>query len=97
MENFYDIDPQLAVHNLEDIHSDPTILYEDYVNVDQNVVVCRIATDADIIAKLVENNQDKDGLVSGDEENKQCRGNPYLVCQKLWCMYMSFDALLKVV
>ncbi len=53
----------MAVNNWEDVNSDPLILYEDYVNVDQNVVVCDETTDADIIAELAENNnQAEDGL-----------------------------------
>ncbi len=58
----------MAVDNWKDVNSDPLILYEDYVNVDKNVVVCGETTDADIImAELAENNQAEDGL-SGDEE-----------------------------
>ncbi|GBM79002.1 hypothetical protein AVEN_227230-1 [Araneus ventricosus] len=48
-ENFDEIDPELAVDNWEDVNSDPSILYEDLVNVDQNVVVCDKSTDEDII------------------------------------------------
>ena len=42
---------------------------------DQNVVVCGEATDADIIAQLAENNQAEDGL-SGDEEDKEIQEKP---------------------
>ncbi|GBO13768.1 hypothetical protein AVEN_212423-1 [Araneus ventricosus] len=37
MGNFDEIDPELAVDNWKDLNSDPSILYEDYVNVDQTV------------------------------------------------------------
>ncbi|GBL85197.1 hypothetical protein AVEN_222688-1 [Araneus ventricosus] len=57
VENFDEIDPEMAVDNWEDVNSDASILYEDYVNVDQNVVVCHESTDADIIAQLAVNNQ----------------------------------------
>ncbi|GBL90101.1 hypothetical protein AVEN_135457-1 [Araneus ventricosus] len=39
VENFDEFDPELSVDNWEDINYDLSILYEDYVNVDQNVVV----------------------------------------------------------
>ncbi|GBN78215.1 hypothetical protein AVEN_45096-1 [Araneus ventricosus] len=75
VENFDEIDPELAVDNWEDVHSDPSILYEDYVNVDQNVVVCDESTDADIIARLAVNSQAENGL-SGDEEDKEIQEKP---------------------
>ncbi|GBM92333.1 hypothetical protein AVEN_40994-1 [Araneus ventricosus] len=70
VENFDEIDSERATDNWEDVISDASILYEDYVNVDQNVVVCGESTDADIIAQLAVNNQAESGL-SEDEEDKE--------------------------
>ncbi|GBM78913.1 hypothetical protein AVEN_99387-1 [Araneus ventricosus] len=57
VRNFDEIDPELAVDNWEYVNSDPSILYKDYVSVDQNVVECGESTDADIIAKLAVKNK----------------------------------------
>lgn len=61
----------ICLGNWEDVNSDPTILYEDYVNEGQNVIACGMVNDADNIAEVVEDHQDEYGLaVSGDEEDK---------------------------
>ncbi|GBM99928.1 hypothetical protein AVEN_67057-1 [Araneus ventricosus] len=51
------------------------ILYEDYVNVDQNMVVCGELTNSGIIAQLAVNSQAKVRL-SGDEEDKEIQEKP---------------------
>ena len=47
---------------MESINSDPSILYEDYFNMDQNNAVRGEMSDAEIIAQIKENNQAEDGL-----------------------------------
>ena len=68
MENFVEIDPELAVNYWEDINSDLTILYEDYLNKGQNATVCGKMSEANIIAQLSKNNQAENDL-SGEEES----------------------------
>lgn len=56
------------VDGWEDVVSDPTISYEDFLNVDEDVAVCREMTDAEIIAEVLDSeNQVDDGDGSGDE------------------------------
>ena len=75
-----------------DINSDPSILDEDYVNMDQNVAVCGEMSDVDTIAQLKENNQAEVGLC-GEEENKEIQEKPLLsaaeVLENIEFFYLS--------
>ncbi|UYV82577.1 hypothetical protein LAZ67_22000029 [Cordylochernes scorpioides] len=59
-----------SVDGWEDVISNPTISYDDFLNVDDDVAVCGEITDADIIAEVLNHNIEKqDGdEASGDED-----------------------------
>ena len=57
-----------AVDYKKDINSHPSILYEDYVNVDQNEAACEDINNEDNIIQLKDNNWVEDDL-SGKEKN----------------------------
>lgn len=90
-----DIDSELVVGNWEAVKSDPSILYEDYVKVDQNVAVWGKATDVDITAHLAENNQADDGL-SGNEENKEIQEKLLSSSSEAMVLVRELDAFLYV-
>ena len=50
VENFAEIQLQPFVDYWEDINSDPAILYEDFLNEDQNVTLWGEMSDADMTA-----------------------------------------------
>ena len=62
------MDPELALAYKKAVNSDLTVLYEYYVNMDQNLV-CGDMNGADIITQLKENYQAEDGL-SREQEDK---------------------------
>ncbi|UYV78371.1 K02A2.6-like [Cordylochernes scorpioides] len=65
-----------SVDGWEDVISNPTILYDDFLNVDDDVAVCGEITDADIIAEVLNHNIEKqDGdEASGDEDESSVAG-----------------------
>ncbi|GBN02322.1 hypothetical protein AVEN_228677-1 [Araneus ventricosus] len=73
VENFDEIDPELAVDNWEDVNSDPSILYRT-MSTWTKMWLC-VASELMIIAQLAVNNQAEDGL-SGDEEDKEIPEKP---------------------
>ncbi|UYV84866.1 hypothetical protein LAZ67_X003775 [Cordylochernes scorpioides] len=65
-----------SVDGWEDVISNPTISYDDFLNVDDDVAVCGEITDADIIAEVLNHNIEKqDGdEASGDEDESSVAG-----------------------
>ncbi|UYV72296.1 hypothetical protein LAZ67_9002504 [Cordylochernes scorpioides] len=65
-----------SVDGWEDVISNPTISYDDLLNVDDDVAVCGEITDADIIAEVLNHNIEKqDGdEASGDEDESSVAG-----------------------
>ncbi|UYV69083.1 hypothetical protein LAZ67_6002306, partial [Cordylochernes scorpioides] len=65
-----------SVDGWEDVISNPTISYDDFLNVDDDVAVCSEITDADIIAEVLNHNIEKqDGdEASGDEDESSVAG-----------------------
>ncbi|UYV77601.1 hypothetical protein LAZ67_15001684 [Cordylochernes scorpioides] len=66
----------LQLDGWEDVISNPTISYDDFLNVDDDVAVCGEITDADIIAEVLNHNIEKqDGdEASGDEDESSVAG-----------------------
>ncbi|XP_046400914.1 tigger transposable element-derived protein 4-like [Ischnura elegans] len=61
-----ELDEILPIDGWEDVAPNPIILYEDFLNVDENVAVCGELTDADIVAEVLDTEtQNNEG--SGDE------------------------------
>lgn len=57
-----------AVDGWEDVAADPTISFEDFLNVDEDVAVCGEITEAEIVAEVLgSEKQDNDGEGSEDE------------------------------
>ena len=75
VENFDETDPELAVDYWNDINSDPSIFYEDYVNVSQNVSVCGEMSDEDMIVQLKESKQKM--FYAGKKRAKKCKRSLY--------------------
>ncbi|UYV78487.1 K02A2.6-like [Cordylochernes scorpioides] len=77
-ENADDIIAEMmpSVDGWEDVISNPTISYDDFLNVDDDVAVCGEITDADIIAEVLNHNIEKqDGdEASGDEDESSVAG-----------------------
>ncbi|UYV68882.1 hypothetical protein LAZ67_6001450 [Cordylochernes scorpioides] len=77
-ENAYDIiaETMPSVDGWEDVISNPTISYDDFLNMDDDVAVCGEITDADIIAEVLNHNIEKqDGdEASGDEDESSVAG-----------------------
>ncbi|UYV83116.1 K02A2.6-like [Cordylochernes scorpioides] len=75
-ENADDIIAETIVDGWEDVISNPTISYDDFLNVDDDVAVCGEITDADIIAEVLNHNIEKqDGdEASGDEDESSVAG-----------------------
>ena len=67
MENFDEIDPELAVDYSEYINFDPSILYQNSKSVGQTVDEGDRMSDADIIAQLKENNKAENSLTAKKE------------------------------
>ncbi|UYV79532.1 hypothetical protein LAZ67_17003040 [Cordylochernes scorpioides] len=65
-----------SVDGWKDVISNPTISYDDFLNVDDDVAVCGEITDADIIAEVLNHNIEKqDGdEASGDEDESSVAG-----------------------
>ncbi|UYV63621.1 Transposase [Cordylochernes scorpioides] len=65
-----------SVDGWEDVISNPTISYDDFLNVDDDVAVCGEITDADIIAEVLNHNIEKqDGEeASGDGDESSVAG-----------------------
>lgn len=59
-------DETLPIDGWEDVAPNQTILYEDFLNVDENVAVCGELTDADIVAEVLDTEEQNDDG-SGDE------------------------------
>ncbi|UYV63723.1 hypothetical protein LAZ67_2005430 [Cordylochernes scorpioides] len=83
-ENADDIiaDTMPSVDGWEDVISNPTISYDDFLNVDDDVAVCDEITDADIIAEVLNHNIEKqDGdEASGDEDESSVAGEMNVPC-----------------
>nr|CAD7460120.1 unnamed protein product [Timema tahoe] len=58
-----------AIDNWEEVTPDPAISYVVFVSVDEDVAVCSEVTDADIVAKVLNNNIQAEDGASGDEED----------------------------
>nr|CAD7259145.1 unnamed protein product [Timema shepardi] len=58
-----------AIDNWEEVTLDPAISYVDFVSGDDDVAVCCEVTDADIVAKVINNNIQAEDGASGDEED----------------------------
>ncbi|UYV75425.1 hypothetical protein LAZ67_13000218 [Cordylochernes scorpioides] len=71
-----------SVDGWEDVISNPTISYDDFLNVDDDVAVCGEITDADIIAEVLNHNIEKqDGdEASGDEDESSVAGEMNVPC-----------------
>ncbi|UYV69058.1 hypothetical protein LAZ67_6002200 [Cordylochernes scorpioides] len=65
-----------SVDGWDDVISNPTISYNDFLNADDDVAVCGEITDADIIAEVLNHNIEKqDGdEASGDEDESSVAG-----------------------
>ncbi|UYV69059.1 hypothetical protein LAZ67_6002201 [Cordylochernes scorpioides] len=65
-----------SVDGWDDVISNPTISYDDFLNADDDVAVCGEITDADIIAEVLNHNNEKqDGdEASGDEDESSVAG-----------------------
>ncbi|UYV65149.1 hypothetical protein LAZ67_3003332 [Cordylochernes scorpioides] len=88
-----------SVDGWEDVISNPTISYDDFLNVDDDVAVCGEITDADIIAEVLNHNIEKqDGdEASGDEDESSVAGEmnvPSALKQRT--ISCNLDAFLKV-
>lgn len=87
MKNLNVNDPEPVVDNWEYVNFDILILYEDYVNMDKNVVICGVSTDVDNIAQVAVKDVADDGLKKTRKYNR----NIYLMRRRLWCIQMNFN------
>ncbi|UYV84636.1 hypothetical protein LAZ67_X002928 [Cordylochernes scorpioides] len=88
-----------SVDGWEDVISNPTISYDDFLNVDDDVAVCGEITDADIIAEVLNHNIEKqDGdEASGDKDESSVAGEMNVPSAAEATNYiMQLDAFLKV-
>lgn len=65
-----------AVGNWEDVLHDAGVSYEDFVNLDENLVVCGELTDAEILADVIGNRNDSAASSNEEEEQPDLQRKP---------------------